>query len=1136
MPTFPPSIKISALPPDALPVPGEATALVVQGGVTVQAPVDIMQVLGIYSELALPTPMQAGSLIYVPDASGGPVVAFSDGAMWRRVTDRSMLGPAGGPISSAAVFDSNNALVRNIWVAQTNDPRVADPIAAWDGTLDDGSIAPTGNYTVTLLEHNIQYVWEGVIGNSSPPANHIYNLYYHNGSAPIVDLDISDAGDMFYTTSYDERWSTWRFTTTANPQAMDLLYTNWGFRNSRTNTINTITDGTLAYSSFMPIGGGFGDVVAVNCSDKSQYTGFTANGDPGTDHTYCALDSGATTFFIVGLAVQKTGTTLFVSRIGDLLETFNKTTGAPLNSYTIWKHVSALDSSDATGDLWALYSVAGSGQPIDSAIKLTVGVGGALTASGVVISGLTHALDLAVSPDGATLLVVMGDPIDQVWAFNTFDGSAKTAFGTSGKFGTLGGYAGSPAVTKTKWAFESFFGFTATGQLSCVAYVSDGSWWMTDPGNCRTLHFSSGNSPTYIEEISFIPAFYGNRICKNDNTRVFAYYLEFHIDYSVPLGNGNGSWTLVNNWSGGLTQAVNGDQYQALRFVGVFSNGRTYATYIAPGGREIFELTAFGRRDCGIFFSNDVSIDENLNLITMATAGPGQVGVIKRNPLVGFDGSSNPVYQFSVSNFSGWNVVLTTQTLPPGFPPVQYGGLNMEPMRFDPFANGVIPFYNPDFGNYGDPPSSHFGGIDSSTGRVRFASHPRTPDTFATTYQAMILFPEAPFGDRGNLCGGFMAYLPGQSHIFTLYRGEGWASNQTTMWDHWYQNGMLLTRFGVPMPYFSSVSLSWPPPAGALTLPSVPATDESNYKGMPQAAGNAAMGGVADVGGNYYLYCGDEWYHGGIHRWKCSGRNTLRLTNFPVAWNSANYNPTVDPTDLLAGLPFAQINVPDGSAGWHRDSPNQGTNGGSSYLDNSGSPPYCHLSTNVSSCNRYSPSLMWFEYLVSGPFDTHVTRGLSRSGSGNWYLDGTVYFEDALASFLINIYYEVLDNAGKVIVRVYLANAGTPIPGISLYVNDDSHPLILPKFSFTGGPPDDTSSEANSLFQQFQHLRIEGRSTGITVTYKDTYQLVMTTPAEAGANFLTPTTFQLHHTNDLAHAGQTRPTGIGIGRLNFGDL
>ncbi|MFC3119934.1 hypothetical protein ACFOHS_22780 [Jhaorihella thermophila] len=33
----------------------------------------------------------AGTLIYVSDESGGPVIAFSDGTNWRRMTDRAVV-------------------------------------------------------------------------------------------------------------------------------------------------------------------------------------------------------------------------------------------------------------------------------------------------------------------------------------------------------------------------------------------------------------------------------------------------------------------------------------------------------------------------------------------------------------------------------------------------------------------------------------------------------------------------------------------------------------------------------------------------------------------------------------------------------------------------------------------------------------------------------------------------------------------------------------------------------------------------------------------------------------------------------------------------------------------------------------
>ena len=50
--------------------------------------------MGRYGVAALPdaTATGAGSLIYVIDEIGGPVMVFSDGANWRRMTDRAVVG------------------------------------------------------------------------------------------------------------------------------------------------------------------------------------------------------------------------------------------------------------------------------------------------------------------------------------------------------------------------------------------------------------------------------------------------------------------------------------------------------------------------------------------------------------------------------------------------------------------------------------------------------------------------------------------------------------------------------------------------------------------------------------------------------------------------------------------------------------------------------------------------------------------------------------------------------------------------------------------------------------------------------------------------------------------------------------
>lgn len=51
-----------------------------------------MTVLQAYFKAQLPTPLGNGGLmIYVRDATGGGVPAFSDNTSWRRVTDRTVI-------------------------------------------------------------------------------------------------------------------------------------------------------------------------------------------------------------------------------------------------------------------------------------------------------------------------------------------------------------------------------------------------------------------------------------------------------------------------------------------------------------------------------------------------------------------------------------------------------------------------------------------------------------------------------------------------------------------------------------------------------------------------------------------------------------------------------------------------------------------------------------------------------------------------------------------------------------------------------------------------------------------------------------------------------------------------------------
>src|SRR5262249_51449462 len=241
----------------------------------------------------------------------------------------------------------------------------------------------------------------------------------------------------------------------------------------------------------------------VKCSDKSLVTFSSGIVFGGADFQQSMIitRTGAQAIFMTGMAVQRTGSFLFATFNGDnQLIVFNKTTGALLHTLTTWVHPASIIASPTTGDLWLAHSPGG--VTTDTIVKLNIDGAGNPTASGVTITGLSAIKDMDISPDGATLLVVDGRPSDQVKAFNTSDGSVKTAFGTSGKFGDLGGYMNSPTVTNTKFMFtsQSHFG----GFDGWVAYVpADGSFWLGDCGNCRALHFSAGNSPTYIEQMAW---------------------------------------------------------------------------------------------------------------------------------------------------------------------------------------------------------------------------------------------------------------------------------------------------------------------------------------------------------------------------------------------------------------------------------------------------------------------------------------------------------------------------------------------------------------------------------------------------------------------------------------------------------
>src|SRR5439155_401169 len=68
-------------------------------------------------------------------------------------------------IVSAGAYLPDGTLVRTLWSAR--DSPAGANIVFWNGLDDLGRAVPEGTYLIKVIAHDMKYVWEGVIGNTS---------------------------------------------------------------------------------------------------------------------------------------------------------------------------------------------------------------------------------------------------------------------------------------------------------------------------------------------------------------------------------------------------------------------------------------------------------------------------------------------------------------------------------------------------------------------------------------------------------------------------------------------------------------------------------------------------------------------------------------------------------------------------------------------------------------------------------------------------------------------------------------------------------------------------------------------------------------------------------------------------------
>ncbi len=807
--------------------------------------------------------------------------------------------------TSAGVFKKDSTLVRTLWADRTYNAGTYTEY--WDGKDDYGVklLLPDANYDVRVLSNNVNYAWDGIIGNTSTQqtGSGVHRGLYNSMTGMAIT-----GTTAYFCTGYSEGFPSQAKFSTLKPQVrLDLT----GFAGQATMECDFVaSDATNVYwAGFNAYSKTNSFVMATKVSDDSQVN-FGTNGTSylmtklATPKQYTSVIDNLAVINsnTTGLAVQQSGAYLFVAHGGlNQLHVLNKTTGA------LVQNLSLSNPRCIATDGNYLWMVTGTG----TVTKYLVNSNGTLSSAVLTLSGVGFPGSIAVS--GSNLAIIDEGTNQIVRFFNTSTGAQGS------QLGTTGGYVSGPAVTNTKYMFKDFRGHT----FSFLAYSPDGSFWMGDASNYRELHFTS--SKTLIETIMSMGGSFSVCTDPNNINRLFGNYLEFAINYSQPL-TGKTGWSLVNNW--GYNSAANTFGKRLLN-VTTLSNGRTYGIDYDIGS-GLVELTTTGLRKTGTTIRNGptsigngvINIDGSLTKFS-GSFNIGSSVIYTRYPLTGFDAANNPIWSKQGTILA--STPPNTMTDPNQFP----GNMSPTSYNFVTASNKVI-FFNP---------SKYYAGVVSSAnlyngyhlGAIKFSSNKwawKTQKADNIGYYGA--FPEADcfeIGNNGNQYAGINFNVVG-NNIITGYHGEFWKNGQTNYYNHYWEDGLAVGQFGTDS-YIS---------------PGIAAVGK---------AGNAlSVTVVKNAGGNFYLYHGDASHHAGLHRWSITNLSSISEQSINVLFPAIFIPQVLSYVDLHKGLPF--LSTLPTSVGWSKRGTVTSNTSLKKYIDD-GSPDvysFSSISSGTAAVNR----------------------------------------------------------------------------------------------------------------------------------------------------------------------------------------
>ena len=736
--------------------------------------------------------------------------------------------------TSAGVYDNRGRLLRTLWrgerLAAGNHSR------NWDGADDQAQPLPTGRYEMRLIHHQVNYRWEGVIGNSSLEFG---GSRLHKAFLPPASL-ATVADRVYYAVGYNEAQSGLHAFALAEPRinlrparitdpfaavtmvAADARRVYWA---------NT---GGLSRTSFVaaldpvqgkPLPFGAGQDICLNRRPDGQ------NCYPDQDYKGVLGVQTEAAWAPTGLAVQRNGRLLAVAHGGmNRIRLYDKNSGAFVREMNVALQADSTNqlAMSPAGDLWVISA----GQvlrytQLDSAApQVAARIGGLHKPLAVAVSGSNE--DMVWVADGGTR--------QQVKRYNRL-GQTLTSFGR------LGGYRRDTLAAINKFCFTGAAGVERTA----MTVDAEQSLWLTDTCNNRLVRLRSNGR--FDAPVAYLPAVYSSTVDLNNGRRVFANFLEFEVDSTLPLAPGGVSWVLKRNWLPGLPAELQDNQAHNLGFGGLISvvtlgNGRTYGMLAAHQRHHLVELPAVGPLRLLQTLpapAEGVSVPvlyADGDLRWAVTDGQGQR--VLRRALEGFDASGQP-------RWAAVPQVLAQVALTAGTPYYRGAFSGVLGPRFPTTDSGLVLFFDQSVqGNDG----FHLGAVaaDEGKGWIWQASPSAALDGLGS-FQTRAFDPHIHYGGNALWSHG--------RHVLYGYHGEFYTDAQTgrvgqaNQFMHFLDNGLFVGQFGVP-------------------------STRDAPEGAPGMSGNAISPTLVRAADQLYMLHNDESSHGGVHRWRIEGWDSVR--------------------------------------------------------------------------------------------------------------------------------------------------------------------------------------------------------------------------------------------------------------------